>query len=190
MNLPAVNDKTMTLDEFLVWEEQQPEKYELHFGEVYPHEIYNMVGARRKHATINLNLATALKAHLRGTACRAFMNDIKLSVAENCSFYPDLFVTCHADDLSAELVMRHPTVIIEILSPSTADYDRGEKFAAYRRLDSLKEYALIHPESRDIEVFRRQEKDDWLLVVSDSPRGLVLNSLDFVLPPDALFEDL
>lgn len=189
MNLPAEVQK-MTTAEFLEWEARQPEKYELHNGEVFPHEIYNMVGARRKHATLTLNVAFALKSHLRGGPCQVFVNDIKLAVDENSTFYPDVFVTCHPDDLAAEMVMQHPQVIIEVLSPSTADYDRGEKFGAYRRLSSLQEYALIHPETRSIEVFRRQANDDWLLVVSDSPRGLVLNSLDFVLPLEGLFEDL
>ena len=189
MNLPATVNK-MNVTEFLAWEAQQPEKYELHNGEVYPHEIYNMVGARRTHATITLNIAAALKQHLRSGPCRAFVNDIKLAVDEHSSFYPDLMVTCDPADLAADLVMHHPRVIIEVLSPSTADYDRGEKFGAYRRLASLQEYALIHPETRSIEVFRRQSNDDWLLVVSDSPRGLVLNSLEFVLPPAALFEDV
>lgn len=189
MNLPAETSK-MTTAEFLEWEAQQPEKYELHQGEIFPHEIYNMVGARRTHAIVSGNCFAALKAHLRGTPCRAFINDIKLAVADNSSFYPDVFVTCDAGDLAADLVMHHPKAIIEVLSPSTADYDRGEKFLAYRQAASLAEYALIDPANRNIEVFRRQANDDWLLVVSDSPRGLVLNSLDFVLPRDALFEDV
>ena len=172
MNLAAEVPK-MTTAEFLEWEAKQPEKYELHRGEVFPHEIYGMVGARRTHATVAGNCFAALKAHLRGTPCRAFINDIKLAVDEDSSFYPDVFVTCHADDLAADLVMRHPTAIIEVLSPSTADYDRGEKFRAYRQAESLQEYALIDPASRCVEVFRRQANDDWLLVVSDSPRGLV-----------------
>lgn len=187
MNLPAEVQK-MTTAEFLEWEAQQAEKYELHQGEIFPHEIYNMVGARRVHAIVSGNCFASLKAHLRGSSCQVFINDIKLAVDEASSFYPDVFVTCDASDLAADLVMRHPKVIIEVLSPSTADYDRGEKFRAYRQIANLQEYALIDPENRSIEVFRRQANDDWLLVVSDSPRGLVLNSLDFVLPLEALFE--
>ncbi len=189
MNLPAEVQK-MTTAEFLEWEARQPERYELHNGMICLHEVYHRVNTRRVHATVLGNCALALKIHLRGTACRVFINQIKLAVDEAFVFYPDVFVTCHPDDLAAEMVMQHPQVIIEVLSPSTADYDRGEKFGAYRRLPSLQEYALIHPETRSIEVFRRQANDDWLLVVSDSPRGLVLNSLDFVLPLEGLFEDL
>lgn len=189
MNLPAEVVK-MTTTEFLAWEAQQAGKYELHAGEAYPHEIYSMVGARRTHATVTLNVATSLKSHLRGTPCRAFVNDIKLAVDEENSFYPDIFVTCQPEDLSADLVMRHPKVIIEVLSPSTASYDRGDKFVAYRRLESLQEYALIDPLNRLVEVYRRQGSEDWLLVSSDSPRGLVLHCLDFVAPPETVFEDI
>lgn len=110
--------------------------------------------------------------------------------AANSIFYPDLLVTCHPDDLGADLAMRHPKAIIEVLSPSTASYDRGEKFLAYRQLSSLLEYALIDTGTREVEVFRRQPDNNWLLVTTDSPRGLVLTSLDFVLPRAAVFEDI
>lgn len=189
MTLPAEALK-MTTREFLEWEAQQPQKYELHRGEVFPHEIYSMVGARRKHATVTLNIASALKVQLRGTPCRAFVSDIKLEVTEDSTFYPDIMVTCDAGDLTAEIVMHNPKVIIEVLSPSTASYDRGDKFCLYRQLPDLAEYALVDPERQTIEVYRRQAGGDWLLALSDSVRGLVLNSLDFVLPPAVLFEDL
>lgn len=189
MNLPA-EIKKMTVAEFVEWEEQQPEKYEMLNGEVYLHEMYAMVGARRTHAIVSGNCFAALKSHLRGSPCRAFINDIKLAVADESTFYPDVLVTCNADDLATDLVMHHPKVIIEVLSPSTADYDRGAKFRAYWQIACLEEYALIDPAARSIEVFRRQANGDWSLVVSDSSRGLVLNSLDFVLPLADLFEDL
>jgi Uma2 family endonuclease len=189
MNLPAEKHR-MTIEEFLAWEETQPEKHELLYGEVYPHEVYGMVGARRIHVIVAGNCFAALKSHLRGGPCQVFINDMKLAVAEGSSFYPDLMVTCNEADLGADLVMRNPKVIIEVLSPSTANYDRGEKFFAYRGLPSLEEYALVDPESRRVEVCRRVGEGDWLLVTSDSPKGLILNSLDFHAPPETLFEGL
>ncbi|MDD5298372.1 MAG: Uma2 family endonuclease [Rhodocyclaceae bacterium] len=180
----------MTVEEFLAWEETQPEKHELLHGEVYPHEVYGMVGARRIHVMVAGNCFAALKAHLRGGPCQAFINDMKLAVSADSSFYPDILVTCDPADLGADLVMHSPKVIIEVLSPSTANYDRGEKFFAYRRLPSLVEYALIDPESRQVEVYRRVGEGDWLLVTSDSPKGLILNSLDFHAPPETVFEGM
>jgi Uma2 family endonuclease len=175
----------MTTGEFIAWEDTQPDKHEFLAGEVYA-----MVGARRVHVTIALNVAALLKQHLRGGPCRAFMADMKLEVrTAEAVFYPDVLVTCHPDDRVAETVMHHPKAIIEVLSESTAAYDRGVKFAAYRQLESLEEYALIDPDQRSIEVFRRMPGGDWLLAASESGQGLVLKSLGFSAPPDAVFED-
>ena len=188
MSLPAEKLK-MTVEEFLAWEESQPEKYELLNGEAYLHEVYNMVGARRIHVIVAGNCFAALKAHLHGGPCQAFINDMKLAVAQS-TFYPDILVTCDREDLAAERVMHSPKVIIEVLSLSTANFDRGDRFVAYRRLPSLDEYVLIDPESRQIEVFRRAGEGNWLLVTSDSPRGLILNSLEFHAPPEVVFEGI
>jgi Uma2 family endonuclease len=128
----------------------QAEKHEFVDGEVFA-----MVGARRVHVAVSGNCFALLKAHLRGGPCRAFMADMKLAVrAANAVFYPDVLVTCHPADLSAEVTMEKPKIFIEVLSERTAAYGRGEKFARYRMLESLQEYVLIDPDQRSIEVFR------------------------------------
>ena len=81
-------------------------------------------------------------------------------------------------------------MIIEVLSESTAAYDRGQKFALYRQIAALQEYALIDPARRTVEVFRRTETGDWLLATRDSERGLVLRSLEFEAPLAAIFKDI
>ena len=173
-----------SLDEFLAWENEQPERHEFFDG-----LIYAMVGVRRIHAEVTGNCFAALKSALRGTPCRPFMVDLKLQVADDV-FYPDVMVTCHAQDLVADMIIRHPTAIIEVLSESTVAYDRGRKFAAYRQIPELQEYALIDPDSRAIEVYRRVANGDWLLAVSEAPRGLVLKSLDFVASVETVFENV
>ncbi|MDP2432448.1 MAG: Uma2 family endonuclease [Pseudomonadota bacterium] len=176
----------MTTEEFIAWENQQPDKHEFVAGEVFA-----MTGARRVHVTVSMNIAAKLKEHLRGGPCRALMLDMKLAVqTADAVFYPDVLVTCHPDDLKADLAMGHPKVIIEVLSESTAAYDRGAKFAMYRQLESLEEYVLIDPDTRRVEVFRRQASGDWLLMASESDQGLILKSLDFAAPPDVVFEDV
>jgi Uma2 family endonuclease len=176
----------MTRAEFLAWEEEQPTKHEFVGGEVFA-----MVGARQMHVIATLNVAALLKTHLRGRPCRALISDMQLEVeSADAVFYPDVMVTCDPRDLHAERTLRHPTVIIEVLSDSTAAYDRGQKFALYRQIDALQEYALIDPERRSVEVFRRTETEDWLLATRDSQRGLVLRSLDFEAPLAAVFEDI
>jgi Uma2 family endonuclease len=116
---------------------------------------------------------------------------MKLAVrSDDAVFYPDVLVTCHPGDLKADLAMEHPKVIIEVLSDSTAAYDRGGKFTHYRQIDSLEEYVLIDPDTRTVEVFRRIETGDWLLAASESSQGLILKSLDFRASLNEVFEDV
>ena len=138
-----------------------------------------------------LNIATSLRQKLRGTPCRAYISDMQLEVMQaDAVFYPDVMVSCHPEDLAAERVLHHPRVIIEVLSDSTAAYDRGAKFAAYRMLDSLQEYVLVDPERRSVEIFRRLPSNDWLLATGDSARGLVLAALELEIGLDEVFEDV
>ncbi len=185
MGLPQ-RQVVMTAEDFIDWENQQPDKHEFVAGEVFA-----MGGARRVHVAVTGNCFAKLKEHLRGGPCRAFMADMKVEVqTADAVFYPDALVTCHPDDLKADLAMAHPKVIIEVLSQSTAAYDRGGKFAMYRQLESLREYVLIDPDARRVEVFRRQDSGDWLLMASESDQGLILKSLDFAAPLDVVFEDV
>jgi len=185
MGLPQTKE-TFTREDFIAWENAQTGKHEFVAAEVFA-----MVGARRVHVTVVGNCASLLKHHLRGGHYRAFMADMKLEVkAADAVFYPDVLVTCHPDDLKAETIMHHPTVIIEVLSESTAAYDRGDKFASYRQIEILREYPLIDPDHRRVEVFRRMDNGDWLLAASESGQGLILKSLDFVAGLDTVFEDV
>ena len=176
----------MSRSEFLAWEHEQLEKHEFWQGEVFA-----MTGARQAHVMVALNVATLLKSHLRGKPCRAYISAMHLEVeAAEAAYYPDVVGSCDPADLLAERVLRRPTVVSEGLSDSTAAYDPGVKFAAYRKLSSLKEYVLIDPERCTLEIFRRTEQDDWLLVTRDAARGLVLPSLAFEAGLDAGLEDL
>jgi Uma2 family endonuclease len=91
-----------------------------------------------------------------------------VQVAEDTLLYPDVFVTCDPADLATEMIFRAPTLVIEVLSPSTQACDRSLKFALYRRLASLREYILVDPETRRVEAFRREMDagsgaDRWVL---------------------------
>ena len=140
----------MTLDDFLAWEESQAERHEFVRGEVFA-----MVGARRVHGIVSLNIAAGLKAQLRGSRCRAFTEAMKLKLADDVLFYPDVFVTCDPADLRTDVVFTAPTVVVEVLSERTQSYDRGQKFTWYRRLPSLREYLLADPDTRELQLFRR-----------------------------------
>lgn len=127
-------------------------------------EVYAMAGASDGHVTINVNLITLIKAHLRGSACKAYVNAMKVRIGEDEAFYyPDLLVCCDPADHQRNHFKQAPLLIIEILSTSTEAYDRGDKFAFYRQLASLQEYILVNTRSYRVEVFRRNAQHRWEL---------------------------
>lgn len=106
--------------------------------------------------TVAGNLYIALRQHLAGSPCRTFMSDMRLQVAAaNSYFYPDVLVTGSALDLASPMAKTEPKLIAEVLSPSTAAYDRGLKFSHYRSLPCLQEYVLIDLDTRSTDCFRK-----------------------------------
>ena len=180
----------MTAQEFSTWEIDEPERYEYFRGEVF--RVFAMGGARREHVRVSGNCYSAIDQHLDGTRCQAFMADMKIRVeATGDMFYPDVLVTCDPHDLAASLEMQHPKLIVEVLSPSTATFDRGDKFLTYRRIEALEEYALVDPHSKSFEVYRKQANGvDWLLSPGRFDEGLVLQSIVLTIPSAALFNNV
>jgi Uma2 family endonuclease len=152
-----------------------------------------MAGAGEAHVTLTGNVFVALRLHLRGTPCRCYFVDMKLRVeAADAFFYPDLMVTCSASDAADPLVKREPVLLVEVLSPSTAAYDRGAKFAAYRQLPTLREYLLIDPETRRCDVFRKGEDAAglWVLHPFEAGQGVQLASVGLDLAAADLWEQV
>lgn len=173
-------------EDYLAWEETQAEKHEFVAGEVFA-----MVGARQDHVVVSLNIASALRQRLRGTPCRSYMADMKLKVeAADAFFYPDVMVSCHLEDRKSEQFISNPSLIVEVLSDSTADYDRGGKFVAYRKLNSLKEYLIVDIAARRVECCRRTTNNDWLLHDYVGEVDCELTSLGIQIPMAEIFEDI
>jgi Uma2 family endonuclease len=179
--------KHFAASDYLSWEEQQPDKHEYVRGEVFA-----MVGARREHVVVALNLAAAFKQRLRGGPCQAYVSDLKLRVeAADAFFYPDVMVSCDPRDHSASQFVEHPILIVEVLSESTEAFDRGEKFAAYRTLPSLEEYVLVDIPSRRVETFRRTADGDWLFRDHRAEDGdCRFASIEVSVPFDEIFENV
>ena len=155
----AAPQPSFTAADYLAWEAEQPERHDFLDGEVFA-----MAGAEDRHVTVAMNMAFALRQHLSGSPCRTYMSDMRLHVgAANCYFYPDILVTCSAQDLASSLVKTEPRLIIEVLSPSTAAYDRGLKFSHYRKLPSLEEYALVDLDTRTTDCYRKGSDGLWVL---------------------------
>lgn len=153
-----------TAADYLVWETAQDMRSEFING-----EVYGMAGGTLEHNAATGATFATLRQHLKGTPCRAFVSDVKVQVEASSSFfYPDVVVTCQAADAAnpQAQALTHPTLIAEVLSPSTAAFDRGGKFAHYRLLDSLQEYVLIDTDTPRVEVFRRNAANRWELYPS------------------------
>lgn len=130
-------------------------------------EIVAMTGASRRHNLISLNIAASLHSQLRSRPCEIYMGDMRVAV-DQAEFYtyPDIVVACEDPQfLDAELdTLLNPTLIVEVLSPSTASYDRGEKFNRYRQLPSLQEYLIVAQDTSALEHYRKQSHREWILV--------------------------
>lgn len=148
-------------EEYLAWEALQPGKNEYVDGEVYA-----MVGARLNHNTVSLNAYTWLRQALKGAPCRPFALDTKLQLATSGEhLYPDVMVTCDARDLDGaeERFIRHPWLVVEVLSDSTAAYDRGLKFELYRGLATLTHYLLVEQTRPHADLFFKTAAGQWVL---------------------------
>ena len=186
MSLPAPQP-FFDAQAYLAWEAEQSTKHEYHDGEVVA-----MAGASDAHVTVAGNVYMALRNHLRGSPCSVFISDMKLRVEEdNAFFYPDVFVTCAESDRGQSHSKSAPVLVVEVLSPATSAYDRGAKFAAYRKLPTLREYALIDPERLSLDLFRREgDSKRWVLHPIEAGGHVEWASVGLQVPLEALYEDV
>ena len=157
----AYGKTRVTIEEYLDWEKAGQDKHEFYEG-----EIFLMAGAGRRHNRIATNLTRDIATALRGKPCQPYGSDLRIHIPENTLFtYPDITIFCDdpiPSDEDEDTFIR-PVVILEILSPSTRSYDRGEKFRLYRDIPSLKEYILVDSGSVHVEIFRINNKGFWEL---------------------------
>ncbi|HEX8676848.1 MAG TPA: Uma2 family endonuclease [Segetibacter sp.] len=168
MSHPAI--KYSTAAEYLSFEREGEERHEYYKG-----EIYAMSGASFKHNIIEDNLRGTLYTFLKGKKCRSFGSNLRIHIPQNTLYtYPDILIVCDQPKLSDEYfdTLLNPAVIIEILSPSTANYDRGAKFDLYREIESLKEYILIDSTTIHFVHYIKNPDSTWTLSESKDLNGL------------------
>jgi Uma2 family endonuclease len=172
--------------DYFAWEAEQELRYEYFDGQVFA-----MTGGTVAHGLIGLNLAAAIKTHLRGRGCLTLNSDCKIGISEAGPFvYPDVSVTCDARDRSAKQFSRYPCLIIEVLSPATEAYDRGGKFSLYRRLETLQEYVLVGSETKSVEVFRHNPEGIWQFIPYSEEQLVELTSIGLNLSFETIYEDV
>lgn len=159
MGLPQKRIAWISPDDYLRLEESAQTKHEYLDGVIYDWQgggPKGMAGGSIAHNQISGNVFSSLRQQLKGGPCRVFIADVRLNLADRSAyFYPDVMVSCSEADRARTDGISEPALIVEVLSGSTEDFDRGDKFASYRRFDSLQAYVLVSPEMRQIEVFTR-----------------------------------
>ncbi|GIV15961.1 MAG: hypothetical protein KatS3mg022_1396 [Armatimonadota bacterium] len=155
-------------------------------------QVFAMAGASRVHNRITFNLGGQLYAALRGRTCEAYIGDMRVKVQKaSAYFYPDVVVVCGQPQFEDEQEdnLLNPVVIVEVLSPSTEDFDRTEKFFAYQKLDSLREYLLVSQDKVCVEHFIRQPDGQWLKrEYTQLEHTIQLESAGIALPVQAIYE--
>jgi Uma2 family endonuclease len=179
--------KSVTYADYLATEALEKEKHEYVRGEVFA-----MSGGTPTHARIAMSVGAALVAALRGKPCSVFSSDLRVRVpSADLSTYPDVTVVCervqHAADDAHAVV--NPTVLVEVLSPSTEAWDRGDKFAHYRQLPALREYLLVTQDAPRFELFSRGDADRWELREAGPGEAIELWSLGVALSVDDVYRD-
>ncbi len=159
--LIAYNKSKFTEEEYLQMEKESPTKNEYFRG-----EIFAMAGASNRHNVLFSNLFIALGIQLKGKPCKPYGSDLRIHIPENTLYtYPDISIIC-GDIVPAKTDVDtavQPTVLLEILSPSTKNYDLGGKFALYRDIPTLREYVVIDSESIRVQSFRINKEGRWEL---------------------------
>jgi Uma2 family endonuclease len=185
--IAVYNKARLTEEEYLEFEKNSPEKHEYFQGEVFA-----MAGAGTDHNIIFSNVFIGLGSLLKGKPCKPFGSDMRVYIPENTLYtYPDISIFCNAINHSSkdEDTLISPSVIIEILSPSTKNYDMGGKFMLYRDIPTLKEYLMIDSASFRVQVFAVNQQNHWELTeckaIQDS---LFIPSLEIKLPLKEVYE--
>jgi Uma2 family endonuclease len=174
----------MTAPAYLAWEREQTSKHEFHRGAVFA-----MAGGSPHHNYLSSAVAAELRAIVRGRGCYVFSSDQRIGASEGQRYvYADAVVV--SDEVKLETgtkdVLANPRVVVEVLSPGTETYDRGEKWDAYRRLESLTDYLLLSQAAVRIEHYRR-EPDGWRYSVVEAG-GTVTLADGSSLSADAIYE--
>lgn len=184
----ALRQPLRTVEEYFALERTSQEKHEFLDG-----QIYAMAGASLAHITITDNTFVSLRQQVRGKGCRSFSSEMRVKTV-NSYFYPDLSVVC-GEPIFIKIqgldTLVNPTLVVEVLSPTTSAFDLGEKFDHYRKLDSLQEYILIAQHKPQIQRYVRQPNGDWLLTsIEGLDKQIDLRSVGCTLSLAEVYENV
>lgn len=154
------NFPKLTPQEYFAWEEKQLHKHEYIEGEVYA-----MSGGSVNHGRIAIRFTSMFDSHLEGSSCIIGNSDIKIKIVKAEKYtYPDVSVTCDDRDKTTTQYITYPSLIVEVLSPSTEAYDRGGKFRLYRNNPALIDYLLVSSTSIEIDLYHKKDNGEWVII--------------------------
>jgi Uma2 family endonuclease len=175
----------MSLEEYFTLVERDGE----HAYEYLDGRVYMMTGGSPDHAIIGSNLNGLLQVLLRGRRCIVYNSEVYVQLSEQYRVCPDVTVSCDPRDRGAQDVIRYPSLVAEVLSPTTEARDRGQKSLQYRACPSIQEYLLIGSEFLLVEVFRREKQGFWSLYTIGRDDTIELASLDLRFPVVELYQN-
>jgi len=181
------NMLNLSVEEYLDFELHSDGRHEFVDGAVYA-----MTGATEAHNIIVGNIFSLIRSHIKGSNCRVFANDMKVHIQDaNCFYYPDIMMTCEPFDAKSVSKIA-PSFICEVLSPSTSIVDLREKRQAYRQLNSLRQYAIVHQDHREVLLYQRVEARRWTVNTFRNTQEFILTAMpnhDLRVSLDAVYED-
>ena len=184
--MSAVPESYLTPKEYLSIERKAEYKSEYSDG-----EMYAMSGASREHNLISLNFASELRAQLRGKPCETYTSDMRVRISPPRRYlYPDVVVACGEAEFDDDTVdtLVNPVLVVEVLSPSTENYDRSTKFNWYRRIESLQEYVLVSQNTPRVERFVKRA-EGWMYSDVDGLNAAIhLESIDCELSLSEIYD--
>ena len=186
---PSRKPALLTPEEYLAIEEKALEKSEFHQG-----EMYAMAGASTTHGRLLIQVAVKIDGAIDKKKCFVSGPDQRVYIPATGLFtYPDLVVVCGSPELApfrTGETITNPSLIVEILSPSTEAYDRAQKFENYRTIESLREYVLLSQSARKVEHYSRQPSGQWLLTDLGENGTLQIPGLNISVPVASIYEDV
>ena len=175
-----------TVEQYLQLERYSTVKHEYHNGYVFA-----MAGGSQAHSQIAVNIVALLRVGVRGSGCRALNSDIKIRQSPDDYVYADAVVTCDPrDHVPGQEWIDYPTLMVEVLSTSTARHDRGDKFEGYKNIPTFREYVLVKYRRREVEVRRRGDIGTWTATTYGPHDDVVLESAAITLPMDLIYEEI
>jgi Uma2 family endonuclease len=188
MQTISIDKKLYTVEEYLQMEAVATYKHEYHDGEIIP-----MAGGTIQHGEIGGNAYVALKKALKRTPCKTFNSDVAVAINDFSYVYPDASVVCGEFKMGIlnQNAIANPTLIVEVLSETTSDYDKGGKFDRYRSIASFAEYILIEQSKIEVSVYSKLENNHWNLQIFDNINDIIaLKSVDCEIQLKDIYEDV